>query len=147
MTSRPPHTTGCTRSRDGSSAIEGVASRSRSIRSMDRAPLTTLRASAIATCGASTSAPDHFILERDGFCQIAVAPADGSLPAQGMGPKVPAAVSGIGHAWAPDGRTLLVTFLTEGEPQTFWAIDVDTGRTTELGGPFVEIPAWQRLAP
>jgi hypothetical protein len=33
-----------------------------------------------------------------------------------------------------------------GEPES-WSVDVETGAATELQGPLVDMPAWQRLAP
>jgi Tol biopolymer transport system component len=88
-----------------------------------------------------------FILERDGQRQIAIAePVDGAAVTP-IGPSTPASTSGIGHGWSPDGRTVLITLLPEGEPQTFWSVDVATGDLTQIAEPIVELPTWQRLAP
>ncbi len=86
-----------------------------------------------------------FILERDGQRQIAIADPDatGATP---VGPTTSAS-NGLGHAWSPDGRTLVISVLPRSGEQTFWSVDVESGATTQLDGPAVEIPAWQRLAP
>ena len=84
-----------------------------------------------------------FILEKGGRRQIAFAPADGSGPMHLVGPDTSSA-NGLGHAWSPDGRTLVITILPRtGEP-THWSVDVASREATELDGP---VQTWQRVAP
>ena len=88
-----------------------------------------------------------FNVVHDGQRQIAITePVDGAQ-ARLIGPTIPSAMGGLGHAWSPDGRTLLVAVWPRvGEPVS-WSVDVDTGVATALEGPVIDLPAWQRLAP
>jgi hypothetical protein len=58
-----------------------------------------------------------------------------------VGPRV-VDRNGLGYAWAPDGRTLLISDQTK-----LWSVDAASGAATEVQGPTVKIPAYQRLAP
>ena len=92
-----------------------------------------------------------FILDRDGIRQVVIA---SPVPGSAVTPIGPAASVGdgggevgLGHAWSPDGRTVVITVHPSIGSPTFWSVDVATGERTELDGPTVEIPSWQRLAP
>lgn len=88
-----------------------------------------------------------FNLVQNGQRQIAVTePVDGA-PVRLIGPIIPSAMGGLGHAWSPDGRTLLVAVWPRAGGEASWSVDVETGAGTELEGPVIDMPAWQRLAP
>ncbi len=72
--------------------------------------------------------------------QLAIAPADGSAPARGIGPKLPN--QSIVKTWSPDGTKVL--FASRDAHQLFEA-DPVTGAFSEL--PWTsELPDWQRRA-
>ena len=83
-----------------------------------------------------------FQMEKEGVNQVAIANADGT-GLRMVGPRT-VDRNGLGYAWAPDGRTLLIAS-RQGET-TMWSIDAATGAATALQGPLTRIPAWQRLA-
>ena len=88
-----------------------------------------------------------FNLDHDGQRQIAITePVDGA-PVRLIGPTIPQDVGGLGHAWSPDGRTLLIAVWPRAGEPVSWSVDVETGATTALEGPVIDLPAWQRLAP
>ena len=73
--------------------------------------------------------------------QLAIAPADGSAPARGIGPRMPN--QSIVKTWSPDGTKVL--FASRDSHQLFEA-DPVTGAFSEL--PWTsELPDWQRRAP
>jgi Tol biopolymer transport system component len=84
-----------------------------------------------------------FMLEKGGRRQIAFAPADGSGPVRLAGPDT-SSQNGMGHAWSPDGRTLVITILPRSGEETHWSFDLASGETTELEAP---VQTWQRVAP
>ena len=70
--------------------------------------------------------------------QLAIAPADGSAPARGIGPKI--ANQSLVKAWSPDGTTILMAARDIGE---IYQVDPVTGASTKL--PWAaELPDWQR---
>ncbi|MEO8273185.1 MAG: hypothetical protein ABI620_03895 [Chloroflexota bacterium] len=73
--------------------------------------------------------------------QLAIAPADGSTAARGIGPRVPG--QSLVKAWSPDGTKLLLSVRDVG---TLYAIDPTSG-VAELLPYTGELPAWQRRAP
>ena len=81
-----------------------------------------------------------FILEKEGVYQIATGRPDGTNLRM-VGPRV-VDRNGLGYAWAPDGRTLLIS----AQPN-LWSVDAASGAATEVQGATVTIPAYQRLAP
>lgn len=88
-----------------------------------------------------------FNLVHLGQRQIAITePVDGA-PVRLVGPTIPSALGGLGHDWSPDGRTLLVAVWPRAGEAASWSVDVETGAATELAGPVIDLPAWQRLAP
>lgn len=84
-----------------------------------------------------------FIHEKDGVLQIAIGRPDGT----GFRLVGPTTVdrTGLGYAWSPDGRTLLIASRTDKVP--LWSIDVASGEATALDAPTDRIPTWQRVAP
>lgn len=87
-----------------------------------------------------------FLFEKDGMRQLAIGPADLGAAASPVGPTRSAEAGGFGHAWSPDGRTLLVTFFANKGPQLFWSVDAASGETTEIARPTGDLPTWQRVA-
>jgi len=70
--------------------------------------------------------------------QIAIAPADGSAPAHGVGPTIPN--QSLVKGWSPDGKTLLLGVRDKNE---VYQIDPITGLGKQL--PWSgELPDWQR---
>jgi Tol biopolymer transport system component len=70
--------------------------------------------------------------------QIAIAPADGSAPAHGVGPAIPN--ESLLKAWSPDGKTLLLGVRDQKE---VYQIDPATGVGKQL--PWSgDLPDWQR---
>lgn len=84
-----------------------------------------------------------FILARSGSYQIAIGRPDGS-DLRLVGPTT-VDRNGLGYAWSPDGRSLLISSRT-GEV-SLWSVDVTSGQATGVGSQTDRIPTWQRLAP
>jgi Tol biopolymer transport system component len=84
-----------------------------------------------------------FIHEKDAVLQIAIGRPDGT----GLRLVGPTTVdrNGLGYAWSPDGRTLLIASRADKVP--LWSVDVVSGKATAVEAPTDKIPAWQRLAP
>ena len=85
---------------------------------------------------------DSWMTQADGTAvnQLAIAPADGSGPARGIGPEVPG--QSLVKTWAPDGSRVILSL--EGSA-TLYAVDPVTGDSELL--PFnSELPDWQRVA-
>ena len=88
-----------------------------------------------------------FLYEKDFKRQIGIFNADGT-GFRLVGPETSAS-NILGHTWAPDGKTLLITEFPDAETQReakrkVWSIDVATGEQTEVPNP---VSSWQRLAP
>jgi Tol biopolymer transport system component len=84
-----------------------------------------------------------FILMKDNVYQVALGRPDGS-DLRMVGPTT-VDRNGLGYAWAPDGRTLLIA--SPLGRQSWWSVDVASGEATAIEGPTISIPAWQRRAP
>jgi Tol biopolymer transport system component len=84
-----------------------------------------------------------FIHEKDGVLQIAIARPDGT-DFRLVGPTT-VDRNGLGYAWSPDGRALLVASRADKVP--LWSVDVASGDATPVEAPTDSIPSWQRLAP
>jgi Tol biopolymer transport system component len=84
-----------------------------------------------------------FIHLRDNVYQIGIGRPDGS-EYRLVGPETTDR-NGLGYAWAPDGRTLLISRRQGGV--SLWSVDVATGDAAPVDGPTDTIPTWQRLAP
>ena len=84
-----------------------------------------------------------FILEKDGVLQVAIGRPDGT-GLRLVGPTT-GYRNGLGYAWSPDGRSLLIASRTDKVP--LWSVDVASGEATALEAPTDRIPTWQRVAP
>jgi Tol biopolymer transport system component len=88
-----------------------------------------------------------FLYEKDFKRQIGIFNADGT-GFRLVGPETSAS-NILGHTWAPDGKTLLITEIPDFEPlrekqRKMWSVDVATGEYTEVQNP---VATWQRIAP
>ena len=83
-----------------------------------------------------------FIQMKDNVYQMALGRPDGT-GLRLVGPRT-VDRNGLGYAWAPDGRTLLIA--SRQGKTSMWSVDVASGEATGLEGPLTRIPAWQRLA-
>jgi Tol biopolymer transport system component len=84
-----------------------------------------------------------FILAKSGSYQIAIGRPDGS-DLRLVGPTT-VDRNGLGYAWSPDGRSLLISSRTG--DVSLWSVDVASGQATGVGSQTDRIPTWQRLAP
>lgn len=84
-----------------------------------------------------------FIHDKDGVLQVAIGRPDGT----GLRLVGPTTVdrNGLGYAWSPDGRSLLIASRADKVP--LWSVDVASGEATGLDAPTDRIPTWQRVAP
>ena len=72
--------------------------------------------------------------------QVAIAPADGSAPAHGIGPSV--VNQSLLRAWSPDGTKVIVGVVDVNDT---YVVDPTTGEYTKL--PWIgDMPSWQRTA-
>jgi Tol biopolymer transport system component len=84
-----------------------------------------------------------FIHMKDNLYQVALGRVDGT-GLRLVGPRT-VDRNGLGYAWAPDGRTVLVAS-RQGET-SMWSVDVETRQAAAIEAPTTGIPAWQRQAP
>jgi Tol biopolymer transport system component len=85
-----------------------------------------------------------FILMKNNVYQMALGRPDGT----GLRLVGPTTFNrnGLGYAWAPDGRTLLIS--SRPGTTSMWSVDVASGEATPIEAPATTtIPAWQRRAP
>jgi len=88
-----------------------------------------------------------FLYQKDFKRRIGIFNADGT-GFRLVGPETSAS-NILGHTWAPDGKTVLITEFPDAESQReakrrVWSVDVATGETTEVQNP---VATWQRNAP
>jgi len=84
-----------------------------------------------------------FILMKNNEYHMALGRPDGT-GLRMVGPKT-FDRNGLGYAWAPDGRTLLIS--SRPGTTSMWSVDVASGEATAIEAPATTtIPAWQRRA-